>query len=105
MNDVAATITSLAALVAASATLASVLVNGRRIKGVSRGIEGVSNGITDVSNEVRTANSQTLAQLADATESRRVGNIAVADRTDVEKSHLVEAGGAYTRAAPRKLDI
>jgi hypothetical protein len=87
MSDLAALITALAALVTASGLFVSAVLNSRSIKAVHR--------------EVTTGNSQTLAQLADASESRRVGNIDEKNRTELEKSHLAEAGSAYTRAAPK----
>ena len=69
MSDLATFITAIAALVAAFGTI----INAFKINGVKT--------------EVKTANSQTLAQLADNTETRRIDKIPVADRTLLEKSH------------------
>lgn len=44
--------------------------------------------ITEVKDEVKTINSQTIAQLADADETRRIDKIPKKDRTRLEKSHL-----------------
>lgn len=69
-SDLASTITAIAALIAAIGTI----INARKI--------------TAVKAEVTTGNSQTLAKLADATESRRIDEIPQADRTPLEISHL-----------------
>lgn len=44
--------------------------------------------IAVVRKEVTTMNGQTLAMLADANETRRVDDIPVADRTDMEADHI-----------------
>lgn len=69
MNDLATVITALAALVAAIGTVINIYKTN------------------SVKNEVKTGNSQTLAQLADATEVRRIDKIPEVDRTSTEKSH------------------
>lgn len=72
--DVAGIITALAALIAALGSF----WNNRKLKQVGK--------------EVKTLNSQTIAQLADADESRRIEKIPVKKRTPLEKSHLTEVG-------------
>jgi hypothetical protein len=72
VNEFASIVTALALLV----TSVGTVINGRRIK--------------DVKHEVKTGNSQTLAQLADARESRRIDEIPLKDRTKIEKSHVKE---------------
>lgn len=44
--------------------------------------------ITEVKDEVKTINSQTIAQLADADETRRIDKIPKDKQTLLEKSHL-----------------
>lgn len=70
MSEVAPIITAIATLVIAIGTV----LNGRRIK--------------EVKEEVKTSNSQSIAQLADAVETRRIGHIPVKDQTPLEKSHI-----------------
>lgn len=70
--EVASIITAIAALIAAVGSF----VNGRKID--------------KVNTEVKTANSLSLAQLGDATESRRISDIPVKDRTDLEKAHVAD---------------
>lgn len=70
MSEVAPIITALATLVIAIGTV----INGRRIK--------------EVKDEVKTGNSQTIAQLTDAAETRRIGHIPIEDQTPLEKSHV-----------------
>lgn len=77
MDNTATLITAIATLVTAFTALASVLINGRRIK--------------EVKHEVTTGNSQTLAQLTDAIETRRIDEIPPKERTATEKSHIIEA--------------
>lgn len=83
MSEPASVITAIATLITAVTALASVLINSRRLKHLSSDVE-------DVHTEVKTGNSQTMAQLADAQEGRRIDNIPVKDRTALEKSHLRE---------------
>jgi hypothetical protein len=73
MNDVAAIITAIALVINAIGTY----LNGRRIVAVKE--------------EVKTMNSQTIAELADASETRRIGKIPKMDRTKLEKSHIKES--------------
>jgi len=47
--------------------------------------------------EVKTINSKSLANLADATEERRIADIPEADRTLVERSHMVDAEKAQEK--------
>lgn len=77
MSDFANNVTAISALVTSGAVLISTMVNARRIK--------------DVKHEVKTGNSQTLAQLADAVETRRVDKIPQKNRTRTERSHIKEA--------------
>lgn len=74
MSDFANNVTATAALVTSLGILASTLLNARRIK--------------EVKHEVKTANSLTLAQLGDATETRRIDEIPPGDRTSDEKEHI-----------------
>lgn len=80
MNDIDSSITAIAFLVTALAALIGSLANYRN----GRKIEAVKD-------EVKTANSQTLAQLADADETRRIDLLPPKDRTTLEKSHLTDA--------------
>lgn len=73
--ELASLITAVASLVAAVGTI----INARKI--------------TEVKTEVKTGNSQTIAQLADAGEGRRIRGIPVADRTKLEDSHLSDTNG------------
>jgi hypothetical protein len=43
---------------------------------------------TAVHDEVKTINAQSIAQLADATETRRIEEIPVIDRSKMERSHM-----------------
>lgn len=83
-------LTAIAALITASSVLASVFLNSRRIKVVDEKVEVVEHKVDDVHTEIKTGNSQTLAQLADAVETRRIDDIPAKDRTPLEKSHLTE---------------
>jgi len=76
MSETSAIITAIATLVTALTAFVSVVVNSRRIK--------------DVKNEVKTGNSQTIAQLTDAVETRRIDKIPPKKRTRLEKSHVKE---------------
>ncbi len=64
----------LAATIPSALTLLTALVNGREIK--------------QVKYEVKTMNGSTMGQLASATETRRVEEIAPIDRTPLEKEHM-----------------
>ena len=44
--------------------------------------------LKEVKDEVKSSNAQTLAQLADATETRRIDTIPPADRTPQERDHI-----------------
>lgn len=72
MSEIAPIITAVATLIIAIGTV----INGRRI--------------SQVKQEVKTGNSQSLAQLADATESRRVDKIPIKKRTAVEAAHAMD---------------
>lgn len=76
MNDLASILTAIASLITSIAVLISVLINRQGIKGIH--------------DEVKTANSLTLAQLADRTETRRIDKIAKKDQTNDEKTHVRE---------------
>lgn len=88
MSDLPAIITAIALLVTAIGTY----FNGRRIKDVDTVVKGVGETIKEVNKEVKTLNSQTIAELADADESRRIEKIPKKDRTPLEKSHLSDVG-------------
>lgn len=75
MDSLASVITSLAALVAAIGT---IWVNHR---------------VKKIDKEVKTINSQTIAELADADETRRIDKIPAGKRTPLEKSHIKETKG------------
>jgi hypothetical protein len=77
------TISAIASIITALTALTSVLINAKRIKTVSTKVD-------DVHTEVRTGNSQTMTQLADAQESRRINKIPPTKRTKLEKSHLTD---------------
>ena len=73
-------------------TLAALVVNrvfsyfeGRRTR------RAVRRGARDIMNEVQTMNGQTLAQLSDAIESRRIESVPVAKQTVSDKEHLERA--------------
>lgn len=70
MSEFAQIITALGFLITAVGTV----WNGRKI--------------TEVKAEVKTINSQTIAQLADADETRRIDKIPRGKRTKLEESHL-----------------
>lgn len=74
MSDTAALITAFAALITSFTLFISVVLTRR--------------GIKQVHEEVKTGNSQTLAQLADADESRRIDTIPKKNRTKLERSHV-----------------
>ena len=79
MSELALILTAVALIITAVGTLITAVgtyQNGKQIK--------------DVKSEVKTGNSQTLAQLADAIESRRIDDIPRKDRTPLEKSHIHE---------------
>lgn len=82
MNDIDSTITAIALLVASLGGLIGSLANWRNGKKIEA-----------VKDEVKTANSQTLAQLADADETRRIDLKPLKDRTTLEKSHLTDVKG------------
>ena len=63
------------------------LRNGRKSDSIHTGVEAVKR-------EVTTMNAQTLAQLSDANETRRIDKIPVGERTMGEKHHLVAVGEA-----------
>lgn len=81
MSDLPAVITAFALLMTAIGTY----LNGRQIKGVDRTVK-------EVGKEVKTLNSQTIAELADADESRRIEKIPKKKRTPLEKSHISDVG-------------
>lgn len=83
MTNFAANVTAVATLLTAIALLASVLINSRRLKSLDTKVE-------DVHTEVKTANSLSLAQLADADETRRIDDIPLKDRTVGENAHQAE---------------
>lgn len=81
MGDTSTIITAIATLVTALTALASVLLNSRRIKTLDTKVE-------EVHSEVKTANSLSIAQLADADETRRIDHIPKKSRTRGEKEHI-----------------
>lgn len=83
MNEAAVIITAIATLVTALTALISVLVNSRQIKKVDTKVD-------EVHTEIKTANGLTVAQLADAQETRRIDKIPVAKQTGGEKEHIEE---------------
>jgi hypothetical protein len=61
------------------------------LRGQRRAVDttvAVSKAVANVQTAVDTGNSQTLGQLGDAAETRRVGEIPVADRTAQEAQHI-----------------
>lgn len=97
MNELAVLMTAIATLMTAGAALASVVLNSRRIKVVDEKVAVVDSKVDTVGGtvgkvlkEVKTGNSQTLAQLSDAVESRRIRNIPLKKRTRLEKSHIAD---------------
>lgn len=83
MSNSANIITAVATLITAFTALASVLLNARRIKTVDEKVE-------EVHTEVKTANSLTIAQLADRVETRRIDKIPLKKQTAEEKTHVAE---------------
>lgn len=75
-------ISALAALVAAIGTI----INIKRIREVKTEVK-------DVHIEVKTANSLSIAELADAVETRRIDKIPKAEQTAGEKTHVIEVPG------------
>lgn len=60
-------------------------------------IAGVATQVTDVHREVTTGNAQTIAQLADNDEYRRIQTVPEVDRTATERGHDrlgIQTGGA-----------
>lgn len=90
MNNLATTITAIASLVTAVALLASTLLNARKIKVVDTKVDEVHTEVKDIHTEVKTANSLSIAELADAVETRRIDKIPISDQTKGEKTHLAE---------------
>lgn len=95
MNDLPAIITAIATLIVALTAIVSVFFNNKKIKVVDKKVEVVDHKVDDVGTavgevheEVKTANSQSIAQLADAVETRRIEKLSPKDRTNLEKSHL-----------------
>src|ERR1700738_2906269 len=62
-----------------------------RIKDVGTAVGNVGNAVGDVKSEVKTANAQSVANLLDATETRRIVEIPDAARTDAERHHLIDS--------------
>lgn len=79
----AAIISAVSALITSVALLVTALGTFRRMKTVHR-------AVTETLAEVKTANSLSMANLADAEETRRVEKIPERLRTDVEKEHIGE---------------
>lgn len=90
MSEAAQIITALGALITAIALLASTLLNARKIKVVDTKVDVVDTKIDEVHTEIKTANSLSIAQLADADETRRIDKIPVKEQTVGEKTHLRE---------------
>lgn len=93
MSDLPGVITSIATLITAIALLASTLLNARKIKVVDSKVDVVDTKIDEVHSEVKTANSLTIAELADAVETRRIDKIPISKQTDGEKIHIAEVPG------------
>ncbi len=53
-------------------------------------LDVINRNVTSVKEEVKTKNAQTIAELADADESRRIEPIPEAERTPLERSHMHE---------------
>jgi len=66
------------------AALATVLLNQRSNH------SDTSRQISEVKAEVKTSNAMSMAQIADANESRRIAQIPKADRTRNEQTHIEE---------------
>lgn len=83
MSDVIAIaiITSIPAVLASSALLVTAFRTNRKVDAVGVAVEAVHK-------EVKTINAQSIAQLADATETRRIAEVQIEDRTELEKSHM-----------------
>lgn len=89
-DSVAVLITAVSALITAIGFLASTLLNFRKIKVVDTKVDEVHTEVKDIHTEVKTANSLSIAELADAVETRRIDKIAPSKQTDEEKTHLKE---------------
>ena len=74
VGDLPGLITSVAAVIAAIATLVVALRTKR--------------AVTDVKHEVRTMNEQTIGQLGAAAETRRIEEIPMSERTPRESRHM-----------------
>lgn len=90
MSDIAQIITAIGALVTAVALLASTLLNARKIKVVDTKVDVVDTKTDKVLTEIKTANSLTIAELADAVETRRIDKIPKGEQTTGEKTHIAE---------------
>lgn len=73
----AETITAVASLIASLTATAAYLESRRNRRGLNR-----------VEHEVTTLNGLTMANLADATETRRIEQVADDERTDRDRRHL-----------------
>ena len=81
MGDLSTVITAFAALITAIGVLVAAWGNRRQI-------HEVKNEVVAVKNEVKTANAQTIAQLADAIETRRIEAVSEPDWTTSEREHM-----------------
>ncbi len=60
--------------------------------GLLDSVDRLHNEVADVKKEVTTGNASTMAQLADAQESRRIGEIPINERTPGEDEHVKDIG-------------
>lgn len=91
---IAAIITALAALVGSVAGPVAVVLVARMSRQLDEASRENLAATAAVHKEVKTINDQSLAQLADAGETRRVTDIPESDRTTGERHHMesVEEG-------------
>lgn len=77
-----------AVITACGALMGTVTATFMALRTLSR----VEKGVHEVHKEVTTLNGQTIAMLADATESRRIDLIPEEERTPTEVGHIEEFG-------------
>lgn len=82
--DVASVLAIVGGITVSLSTLIAAVFAGMAALRVAR----VETKVDHVHSEVQTINGRSLAQLADAGETRRIEGIPVADRTDQEQHHV-----------------
>lgn len=96
---VAAIITALggvlSVLLTTLVTIRRVVTVAAEVKSVHTEVAAVAGQVADVHTEVKTANALTIAQLADADETRRIEQIPPGDRTAEEDEHITDTQATH----------